>query len=683
MWRAGRRRRLTRATPDRPRGPMVRGRGYTWLLLVAALLLGTVEGCGRGETPGGDPGRMGGRSPRGRDHPADSVPRDGGVLRVPISSDPGSMNPLAARGRAQAEFWGAFYPSLLVARAQGAQPPAVTGDLARSWRWDPEQRLLVCALRHDRLWEDTTRVSIGDVVRSYAAYRAVGWMNRRAPGDSLPDAGLVSVTAHGDSTVELAFAPGFSFWRALSAATWPILPERRLTDLSPSMLVSSPLAREPLSAGPFRLADWRPGLNLWLDPNPLAGSTRRAHLERIAFEVCPGIDARILRLGYGKADLVFDVPVHRLDELLDPGADVALHLGGVASVEVLLWSQRGVPAAPEIREAISLAIDRERAVRELLSWRDEVCGGPAGGLLEPSGPPPDSIEIAEATPAPPVSDPSAVEETTQPGPIDSSDADTSADSSAVEWTMQAGPIDSSGADSSAVSLTGWAVPVWPVAPADSGRADTSSTIAPRPRVVRYVPMPVYDRAAANQVLDAAGWIERDEEGFRTRGGLRLRLEVLYDRGNLFRERLATRLEEDLAAVGIELVPVPLDSRSLWSRFQAGHFEGVLLGFRPPVTPDLAPLWASWGAYNRTGYSSVRVDSLCAALVREESPVTVTRIARQIESIVRRSGPATFLVWRAWTALVGPQVRAYDGTAEEPLLHLERVWMADTTARRER
>lgn len=570
------------------------------------------------------------------------------------------MNPLAARGRPQAEFWGAFYPSLLVARAQGAHPPAVTGDLARSWRWDPEQRVLVCALRHDRLWEDTTRVSIGDVVRSYAAYRAVGWMNRRAPGDSLPDAGLVSVTANGDSAIELAFAPGFSFWRALSAATWPILPERRLTDLSPSMLISSPLAREPLSAGPFRLADWRPGLNLWLDPNPLAGSTRRAHVERIAFEVCPGIDARILRLGYGKADLVFDAPVHRLDELLDTGADVALHLGGVASVEVLLWSQRGVPAAPEIRTAISLAIDRERSVRELLTWRNEVCGGPAGGLLEPSGPPPDSVEIAEPRPKPSV-------------PV----------AATVEWTMQAGPIDSSGIDSSAVPLAGWLTPVWPVAPADSGRTDTSSTTAPLPRAIRYVPMPVYDRAAANQVLDAAGWIERDGEGFRTRGGLRLRLEVLYDRGNLFRERLATRLEEDLAAVGIELVPVPLDSRSLWSRFQAGHFEGVLLGFRPPVTPDLAPLWATWGAYNRTGYSSVRVDSLCAALVREESPVTVTRIARQIESILRRSGPATFLVWRAWTALAGPRVRAYEGTAEEPLLHLERVWLADTTGWRER
>lgn len=646
------------------------------------------------------------------DRGAGETPREGGTLRIPIAHDPGSLNPLSARGRGAADFSRLFYPSLLNLRPQGAAPPAIQGDLARSWRWDPEKRLLVCALRRDRLWEDTTRVTPGDVLRTYAAYRAAGWMERRAPGDSLPDAGLVSVTAGGDSTVELSFAPGFSFWRALAAATWPILPSRRLTDLAPAMLQASPLAREPLSAGPFRLTDWRPGQGLWCDPNPLIGASRRPHVDRITFDICPGIDARVLRLAYGKADLVLDAPVFRLDELLEPGADLILFQGDVASVELVLWSQRGLPAAPEIREAVSLATNRPRLVDELLTWRGEVCGGPAGGLLEPSGPPADSVEAVAPVETSPVA---AGRDPAEGGLLkdDPLDHDSSEHVSLEHGSreheslgVRSHEFDSTGAGPAGLRGADPLVPLpVPLAGFDSVSADShvighdatardsiapssiaSDTMAlasPLPdalpvRAPRYVPMPVYDRTAANRVLDAAGWIERDEEGYRTRGGLRLRLELLYDRGNLFRERVATRLEEDLAAVGIELVPVPLDGSSLWARFQSGLFEGVLLGFRPPIAPDLAPLWSSRGAYNRTGFASPRVDSLCAALAREENPATVTRLARQVESILRRSGPATFLVWRAWTALGSPHIRGYEGTAEDPLLYLERVWLADTT-----
>jgi ABC-type transport system substrate-binding protein len=223
-------------------------------------------------------------------------------------------------------------------------------------------------------------------------------------------------------------------------------------------------------------------------------------------------------------------------------------------------------------------------VRELLTWKGEVCGGPAGGLLEPAGPP---------------------------------------------------------------------------------------ALAPTPR---------FDLAAADSLLDASGWFERDAQGYRTRSGSRLRIEMHYDRANQFREQTATLLEADLARAGIELAVVPADGASVWTRLRSDLFVTMLVGFRPPVFPDPSALWSSAGHWNGTGFASLQVDSLCAALGSEEDAVRLGLLARTIESHIRGSGPATFLVYREWAALLGPRVRDFAGTAGDPLRGLERVRLDEPAGR---
>jgi ABC-type transport system substrate-binding protein len=553
------------------------------------------------------------------------------VLRIPLPVDPGSLNPLVARLSRQTQFWPLLYPALLRTTARGAAVPDVEGDLARWWQWDATAHVLTCGLR-GRLWEDTTRVSVQDVVRTYEAFRALGWFDRRAPGDSLPDAGLVAVQAVDDSIVRFTYRPEVSFWRALGAASWPVLPARKLGDLSVPMLRANQLGREPMSAGPFRVSDWRSGLNLWLAPQPFSGAARRPQVERVEFDVCPGIDARILRVQMGRADIALDVPVDRLASLVETRAPVYLHHAGIQSVEMLLWNLRSPAGRSEIRDAVSLAVDRERIVETLLTWRDEVCGGPAGGLLEPLGPPADSIEIPRIV--------------------------------SVETILT---------DSAAVDTSGVVQAKRDLPPDSTGAAPDT---IPAPALVFYAPLPRFDRAAADSVLDAAGWTERDAEGFRVRDGLRLRVELLYDRTNLFREQLATLLESDLARVGVELVPVPIDGTAVWSRLHAGVFSAVLAGFRPPDVPDPSSLWASWGYWNGTGFASARVDSLCAELLREENVARRLRLARQVESLVRRSGPVTFLVYREWAALLHNRVEGFDGRSGDPLRGLERVRLVE-------
>ncbi len=633
-----------------------------WFLLLPLLLLALA--C--------DP-RDGGRDPSRNSYSGarleDAAPRRGGVLRLPIADDPGTLNPLLTGPAGLPEPGTLIYPVLLNLEPRGAAPPRVEGGLARAWSWSPEQRTLTCTLQPGWLWEDTLRVTVSDVVRTYDAYRAAGWLARRAPGDSVPDPGLVSVAALDDETVRLTYGPGVTYWRALPAAGWPVLPARKLADLSLPMLRANSLGREPLSASSFRLADWRPGLNLWLEPNPTAYGSRQPYVERVEMDVCPGIDARILRVRLGRADLATGVPVYRLDALLEGDTIPRLHHDGIATVEMLCWNEGRALFRGSMRRAVSLAINRERITRELLTWNGIACGGPAAGLLEPRGP----VAGAEE------SDPD------EAGAGSWLDSLLSPEGGLDSLLSPEGGLDSLGSTSAGSDTSPGFVATtlnerWP-AESESVRgtppgppADTTDR-RPESRDA----LPHFDPQEANRLLDLAGWSERGPDGIRTRGGLPLRVEMIYERDHEFRERLAALLESDLAQVGIDLAVKPVAGRGFQSRFRAGLFETALMGFRPPAVPDVAEVWASWGYWNGGRYASLRVDSLSAALRREESPREVERLARRIESVIRREAPATFLVYREWTALLSPRVRGFQGTAADPLRGLERVWLGDSTA----
>lgn len=677
---------------------------------------------------------------------------------MPTAADPESFNPLLTGPDRLPDSWRRIYPVLLTMEPRGAAPPLVQGDLARAWSWSREQRTLTCTLRQGRLWEDTLRVTVGDVVRTYEAYRTAGWLARRAPGDSLADPGLVTVSAVDDSTVRLTYGPEVSFWRALPAAGWPVLPARKLADLSLPMLLANPLGREPLSASSFRISDWRPGLNLWLRPNPMAVGGARPFLERVEMDVCPGIDSRIIRLHLGRAEVVTSVPVHRLEALLEGDTIPRLHHDGIAAVEMLCWNTGRPLLNLPLRRAVSLAIDRERIVRELLTWNGIVCGGPAAGLLEPKGPAAgadaadetDEVEVPAAGSvagdsatiarqvlasgdtmrwpgggAPGVAGrpsgsllldslldgrggvisgwPAHDGGSVLPSAAAGIGVDTGTVAAAADMGIDTGIVAVAadmGIDTGTVAVAGSALGAAAGTAAGPGAGTAADTaVGAAPGAIARVSdgvaagptagafpgpgapeiLPRFDPVEANRLLDLAGWSERGPDGIRMRGGVPLRIEMLYGRDDELRERLATLLESDLAQVGIELAVTPVAGQILSSRFRAGLFETALVGFRPPVVPDVSELWASWGRWNGGRYASFRVDSLCTALQQEESPDAVERLARRVEGIVRREGPMTFLVYRDWTALLSPRVRGFRGTAVDPLRGLERVWLADSTA----
>jgi len=94
----------------------------------------------------------------------------------------------------------------------------------------------------------------------------------------------------------------------------------------------------------------------------------------------------------------------------------------------------------------------------------------------------------------------------------------------------------------------------------------------------------YDPAAANRLLDEAGWTGRDSAGFRTKDGQRLGAEFLVS-------ELATpsavtvAIQADAKKIGFELRLTQLPATQVTDRRSAGTFQAISTGVWHTNTPD--------------------------------------------------------------------------------------------------
>lgn len=95
----------------------------------------------------------------------------------------------------------------------------------------------------------------------------------------------------------------------------------------------------------------------------------------------------------------------------------------------------------------------------------------------------------------------------------------------------------------------------------------------------------HDPAAANRLLDEAGWTGRDAEGYRTRNGQRLRATLLTYDNPAFPANVAVAVQADLKKVGFELPIELLPISRVTERRYAGQFDAMGGGYWHTNTPD--------------------------------------------------------------------------------------------------
>ncbi len=164
-------------------------------------------------------------------------------------------------------------------------------------------------------------------------------------------------------------------------------------------------------------------------------------------------------------------------------------------------------------------------------------------------------------------------------------------------------------------------------------------LAPAPRALipdtsAFKQLP-YDVAAANALLDSAGWRDSDRDGVRDRDGVPLAFDILIPSSSTSRQRYAVLLQEQYRVIGVKATPKALENNA-WDTavYDRQAFDAYLGAWQPsPGLVGLMQTWASRGSSNTGRYESPVFDALLDSALTTFDPTSSRRYwARAFQQI---------------------------------------------------
>lgn len=211
-------------------------------------------------------------------------------------------------------------------------------------------------------------------------------------------------------------------------------------------------------------------------------------------------------------------------------------------------------------------------------------------------------------------------------------------------------------------------------PADSPEAPT--TWAYNPGVT---PKYTFDKAKAEQMLDAAGWM-KGSDGIRANNGVKLSFELNTNAGNKVRENLIAIMQQQWHDIGVDATPRPIAFQTLVTQIRATHtFQIILIGIAFGDTdPDQTTLWTTSGigsgGLNGMQYKNPQVDDLMAKALQSTDRSKRKPFYNQIQNILMDDLPAPILFYPNYLWGVNNRVKNFNVAPYNT--YQGRPWMKD-------
>ena len=226
---------------------------------------------------------------------------------------------------------------------------SVEPELAESMEISDDGLTVTVILKEGLLYSDGSPLTSRDVVFAYTR-------NRDKPGPFFPTllTPVERVEAPDRNTVVFHLnAPYIDLSLALAHMAMGIHPQPRI-EADPDYF------RHPVSSGPYVVKEWIPGASRWViesNPHYVGGPMAIDQIELVAV---PDPTSRVLQLASGTIDYVYELPVTARPSLPSEVETYQAPLNG----QYLIAINNGLPSDhplrnPKVRQAISLAIDRE------------------------------------------------------------------------------------------------------------------------------------------------------------------------------------------------------------------------------------------------------------------------------------------------------------------------------------
>ena len=126
----------------------------------------------------------------------------------------------------------------------------------------------------------------------------------------------------------------------------------------------------------------------------------------------------------------------------------------------------------------------------------------------------------------------------------------------------------------------------------------------------------YNPSMASTFLKTSGWIDTDGDGrlekkMEDGQTKRLKATILVNTENTARRQIASKLKDELTAVGFEITIDQQNFAAYQEKFINGQYDMIIGGWECSPITDLTPFFGTAGHLNYIGYTNEEVDRLLA------------------------------------------------------------------------
>ncbi|MFA6740805.1 MAG: peptide-binding protein [Arcobacteraceae bacterium] len=285
-------------------------------------------------------------------------------LNLSMSSSPSRLNPILANDTASSEISDWLFNGLFKYDKNGNP----TVELAKSYNFETPRKLII-KLRDDVLWHDNVKLTSKDIIFTYEKIIDPKVFNSIKSNFQE----VQSVKALDEYTIEVIYKN--PYFKALETWMVGILPYHILKDEKD--LMTSSFNKNPIGTGSYKLKEFKQGQDIELIANDkyFEGKPK---IDKILYKFLPDPNTSFLYLKQKKLDLGGLDPI-QVDRQLD---DNFKHNYTIMQKPSFTYAYLGFNLKNEkfkdirIRQALSLAINRQELVDILFFGYGKVCNGP-------------------------------------------------------------------------------------------------------------------------------------------------------------------------------------------------------------------------------------------------------------------------------------------------------------------
>lgn len=290
----------------------------------------------------------------------------GGVLRIGRSEDSTTMDSIKTTQNVDIWVINNVHAFLVRSNREGND---IEPDLAKSWDISDDKLTFTFHLREAK-FSDGSPVTAKDAAFSILRLRDDEESTQRSLFQVIK-----SAEATDEHTLVLRLSePSAAFLSTLAMYVSSVVPEKAVMEMGDKYGTS------PVSAGAYRVKEWRRGEVLTLEPNPHYWVKNHSKLDRIEWQVVPDDNTRVLKVQAGELDAAILIPFALLPSV-ENDPNINIHLDPSTREDSMLFNHTNKWLGKKsIRQAISMAINIDAIVQVVTFGR----ATPANSLM-PAG----------------------------------------------------------------------------------------------------------------------------------------------------------------------------------------------------------------------------------------------------------------------------------------------------------